>query len=815
MEQLSMRRPVVLICLAFMVGLIVQPLRPVHAAFLVGIVVVALGVVPGLLRVGGPRAGVPALLVAVTALGAIRADLSRHVVDYHTRAAMRAQYIGAEFLVGRVVDSRRSRQGNLRIDLADTTARKGQEALLLPGRVRLSCSGEAAVPRQFVYGDWIRVSGWISPVGRAALPHQQDTVDFLAADGVSAQVWVREATAIELLRRRSIPLLEWPVYSSRRIRDRALAAIDQTLPPVSGGLLQAMLLAERDAVPPDLMHAFRRTGLAHLLALSGLHVSLLVGCVFGTLRLLRIRRKLRAMLSLLFVLFFLTMVGWQAPIVRATVLGVCLMLGSILERKTDGLNLLALSALLQVLIQPLELYQLSFQLSHLIVFYLLLAHIASQPILTGIRRTWLRWPAVGILASFIASMASAPLIGNAFGFISMIQVVANLPAVPLAGLVVFLGLFFCTAVVLFPPLGPLLAPLMMVPLWMLEHVTRLFAHAPVFAVGRSSNAALALLYALLAVALTPWNRLPPLLPARPARKVLVLLLLLLVYVCVDLVSILPKPLRVQFLALGQSDCVLVRCPHGETILVDGGRPTASLAHRSLLVDLLHRERVRRVDVMLNTHPQADHIGDLDRVVRAGIPVGLAVVNPDPGGGEHAQAFRRALADAQVRVATAHAGMELRGIRDVRLEILYPAPNLTAFSAGPGDPNEWSVVARLVYRQFELLLTGDIGSEAELALLRRGVELDSDVLKVPHHGSRRSSTPAFLRRVDPEVAIVQVGRNPYGHPSPETLHRLRQAGACVFTTQRHGTVELVTDGETYTVTAARSDTLVRGSAYRDP
>ncbi len=244
-------------------------------------------------------------------------------------------------------------------------------------------------------------------------------------------------------------------------------------------------------------------------------------------------------------------------------------------------------------------------------------------------------------------------------------------------------------------------------------------------------------------------------------------------------------LTVDFLDVGQGDAALLVSPTGKTVLVDAGPPGSAKAIRRAM----RRRGVTRLDLVLVSHAHADHVGGLMDLIGR-VPIGRYL---DPGVPHTSATYRRvllALKRAGIRADTARAGQRIDLGGGATLQILWPEKQLLRGTRS--DLNSNSVVARLDYRDVSILLTGDAEQPTEAALRRR-TGLRSDVLKVPHHGSAYSSTPAFLARVRPRYAIVSVGRNDYGHPTPQTLRRLSVVGARVYRTDLDGTVHLWTDG----------------------
>jgi competence protein ComEC len=244
-------------------------------------------------------------------------------------------------------------------------------------------------------------------------------------------------------------------------------------------------------------------------------------------------------------------------------------------------------------------------------------------------------------------------------------------------------------------------------------------------------------------------------------------------------------LVVTFLDVGQGDAILIESPAGQRILVDGG-PSAPVLSQAL--SRAGAFASSRIDLVVLTHAQDDHVTGLIAAIER-FEIGAVLVPPLEGQTATNAAFRALVEKRAIPVLHAHAGSVIDLGRGAAIEVLWPAEEPLLGTAD--DLNNNSIVLRLVYGSVSVLLTGDIAGPAEEALGRAG-ELRATLLKVPHHGSDSSSTPAFLNAVAPAVAVVSAGAgNSFGHPSPTTL--LRLAGIPVYRTDRNGNVRVETDG----------------------
>ena len=281
--------------------------------------------------------------------------------------------------------------------------------------------------------------------------------------------------------------------------------------------------------------------------------------------------------------------------------------------------------------------------------------------------------------------------------------------------------------------------------------------------------------------------------SRPPRRFLVLAGLLSIVVWSRAEA--APPLRVDFIAVGQGDAALVTSPTGKTVLIDGGPPEA----RDALIAFLRERGGKPLDLVILSHRHADHLGGLPEVVRAvGTRLFMDATFPHPT--PLYESLMHALDERSVPVRQAERGRRIDLGGGAFATLLSPPVPPIARSRSPVNAN--SVVLRIDYGRIGILFAGDAEAATERWLLADGAKLGAQILKVAHHGSRYSSTGAFLRAVHPTVAVVSVGTgNEYGHPAPETIARLEKLGARVLRTDLDGTVTVETDGERITVRPA--------------
>jgi competence protein ComEC len=462
---------------------------------------------------------------------------------------------------------------------------------------------------------------------------------------------------------------------------------------------------------------------------------------------------------------FAAVVGPQPSVLRAAIMATLVLGALLVERDASVLNSLALAALVILALRPGDLRDPGFQLS-----FAATAGIVVAPLPRGLIAG-----AIGV--SLAAELAVLPITLVHFNQLSLIGPLANLGAVPLAGVTTIVGLagvgasWVASAAgeVLLNATWPVLLALRALvavaatPAWALVHLP-----AP--------SAPAVLCYAAGLLLALAWWRLRPERPRLAGRLGLLALALVALAVGIGAWPLVRPPdgrLRILVLDVGQGDAIVVETPAGRTLLIDAGSggPMRLDAGERVVAPVLWNRGVLRLSAAVTTHDDQDHAGGI-AAIRKLFTIGEAWT------AEELRAAPRVIGG--VRLTALDRPDELGDRRRSR--------------------NDDALALRVDYGLVSFLLASDITAATEAQLVAAGAPLAATVLKVAHHGSRGSSTADFLRAVRPLAAVVSVGaRNPYGHPSPETLARLAEVGATVYRTDRDGAVVLETDGRRLTVT----------------
>jgi competence protein ComEC len=556
----------------------------------------------------------------------------------------------------------------------------------------------------------------------------------LAVNGVHGIINISnpEAVIIQAVKHKlSIP------YFFYVIKRKFYRSLSDLYPGQSGALMKGLLLGERGEISPELKDAFARCGVIHALAISGLHIGY-IGIIFFVLfSLLRFNYQARIMAVLVSIFFYDLLIGFEPPIVRASLMMGIFLVGKLLQRPTDILNVISTAAIIIMLINPLELFQASFQLS--------------------------------------------------FAAIQIVAFVLNLLVIPVVGIIIALGFATLIFSLFSMSIAQLYANTNMIFLDSLIQVIEQTGHLRFSAIEISK----VLLMFILIYYFLIWIILN--LDKKLYRKILAYSII------IGAIGLLWKPIfkshrwmQVIFFDVGQGDAALVTFPDGKNILIDAGPKLEDFdAGEFFILPYLKREGITQLNTVILTHADNDHIGGMPSILR-----NARVDRVFDSGLFHESSicstYQIIIDSLQTQYRLAESGYRFKDFENYGVYILHPGK--VFINQFKDDINNCSVVIKIVYGNRSFLFTGDIKKAAETTLLKYGELLKADVLKVAHHGSRTSSLMEWLKLVHPEFAVISVGRNnQFNFPSPSVLKRLNQLGIKTIRTDLNGAVVFRTDG----------------------
>ena len=725
--------------------------------------------------------------------------------------------LGVTEIRGTVAGDPDVRDNNTRLNLSTTAIKLHSEWHDIEGTVLVF------VPRYpaYEYGNALRVTGELKT------PPQLDDFDYqgyLAHQGIHTTMLYPKIEVLD--KGQGFTPLAW-VYS---LRGRLAQTLAQVLPEPQASLAQGMVLGIRGNIPQELRDDFSRSGTAHLLAISGLHLGIMAGILLGVgLWLFGRRYYLYVWLALGAVWLYTVITGMNPPVVRGAIMASLFLLAEALGRQRSGMVALTFAAAIMVGVHPYILGDASFQLSFLamtgLVFIFPILRDLGRSVVT---RTLGEEGALVSTANVVVDTWSAtlgaviaiwPVVAYYFGIISLVGPLATFLALPaLPGIIVtgaLAALVGLASLAVAQAIGWLA--------WLFLSYTILMVgglgSSPLSSVGVESihPAIIWGYYPVLAAAIW-WNsyrkRLRGMLSGTAGRMkaglnisfglsglgkwLIVPLLVVAVLVSYTAATMPDDDLHVSFLDVGEGDAILIQKGNRQ-ILVDGGP-----SPREIILGLGSRMPFwdRTIDLVVLTHPHQDHLAGLVEVLRR-YQV-KQVIYPNLGYNSPSyDEWSRLISEKGIKSTVACAGQQIDLGDGVIIRILNPLPELVTGSESDLDNN--SVVLRLSAGDISFLLTGDIMSETERELIRERADLTATILKVGHHGSDTSTTPGFLAVVSPQAAVICCGAdNRFGHPDTEVLSRLEEKIGFdnIYCTAEHGTIDFFTDGERLWVEVGR-------------
>jgi len=658
-----------------------------------------------------------------------------------------------------------------------------------------------------------------------------------------------------------IESIQYPTFSINSVKQRVLRLkdgfsqiINRSVRFPQSTFLSSILLGLRREVPVDIIESFAITGTSHLMAVSGLHIMILITLLYPVFRWLRIRKKYAIWPAVLLVIFFIFLVGFRASALRAGIFGIVGMLAFVVGRPGRALNLLLLASSVLLLINPMLLrYDVGFQLSFLAVLGLMY--------LGNYIKHWLReipnisyLPLRDILVMTLsAQLFVMPWLLYQFGNLSIVAPLANILVLPLIPLIMGLGFVLMLGGLVWWPVAqvvglvemtlvgyvlkiikiisswPLASWAVSLPLWFVlviyvilisilvsskvrEKIKIVFGrirsinYLPVKRGGEDKMNIESVTYDEVVTDEIDIEELENIedlggknilkqtkgIKINRVRSILFLgvILLILFIVVLTLTNSKGDKLKIIFLDIGQGDSHLIITPGGHNILIDGGPDGMSAKKISKYLPW----HDRTIDLMVLTHPHADHVAglvgvleryDVRRVLTTGVKYKTVEYETWRSMADKKEIFIDYTYGSRKYIFETEAG-------SITLQVLYPNKDLNSLEIE--DPNESSVVLLLDYKEVEVLLTGDMYINAERWLIENNLLQDIDILKVAHHGSDTSTSEDFLEEILPEYAVISLGENNYGHPSQRVIRRLERIGAKVLRTDEVGDVVFVSNGQ---------------------
>ncbi len=637
------------------------------------------------------------------------------------------------------------------------------------------------------YGDSLEVYGTFLQFQKKRNPGQFNLRQFYQRKGIFGLLLPEDGLEI-IVRRNHRKSFQGLVYD---IRNRISAIFYRCLHRNDAGLLTALILGDKSGLDPALKSQFQSIGVVHVLAVSGLHVGYIVLILSTIVSLMKIPWGYDKIVIMIGLLFYAGITGFTPSVSRACLMAGLYMIGLLLNRNANPWNIISASSYVILVVKPHQLFDLGFILSFSAVISIIFFYKEINRILPDVLKVenipWLglRFFWALFLVSFSAQIGTLPVTLLTFGKLPIVALIANVIIVPLIGVLVALGI-----VLLGISWVPILPWIYSEAIWIdslvIQYISNFFSsieHGVINASGFQNYHVF--IYILGLIILILYGR----------RKIGLASLFLCILVNLSIWKwvITDHTMDIVFIDVGQGDSAVIKLPNGKTMLVDTGYRSRKVdMGKEMVVPVLNHLGIRQINWLVLSHPHSDHIGGTMSVLEAVYADTLIDTDIHYGSFTYNQILETVDRD-QIVYLNGFATKTMRLDNQIYLQFFHPDTSHEV----DHNINNRSLVFKLIHGKNTILFTGDAELEAEADMLRFGSSLESDIIKVGHHGSITSTSTEFLNLVNPQTAVISVGeKNKFNHPSHVVVERLQSHGCSVLRTDESGAIWFRSDGRSF-------------------
>lgn len=715
-------------------------------------------------------------------------------------------------ITGQIISFKKTYPGKIKVTLdCHYIKQPDQNPEKVTGKIYLSIYNP--VYPSLLYGDVIRFNAKLKSIRNFNNPGAFNYEKFLRHRGIFKTAYVNQKNVEKLVLSGKLPIFVQFIQYIEKFRDDLYYFIQKESDRgISSGILISLISGKKEILGTEIRDLFSKAGISHLLAISGLHLTV-VGVffyfffsrIFGLFKGLLIAgraNKISWVLTLLPIFAYAILCGFSPSTQRAFIMVAVFVTALATENEKDILSSISIAGILILLFDPAALFSISFQLSFAAVFFIVFGLDMIRPFLQAIKNPILYKLIIFICVTFYAGIGTGPLTAHYFHVLSHIQIISNMIAIPVLGFIVLpVGLLGALCFSFFPQFSTLLFVFCQMLIHWIVVLAEFLVEFP-FAWTRIKALTvfeiMGLYFVFLGLFLMIKNR-------DKKNLILVLsgLLVLVTHIQIDTYQAgLYKDLQIIVLDIGQGNSAFVQLPDKTKILVDGGGFSGQSSFdtgRYIIAPFLWQNHIDKIDYVILTHPEVDHIKGLIYILE-NFEVKTLIKSLDQNS---TKSYRKMMKICRKK------GIELWHPNAAKRQIWQGDTEIVFFTRSPffhsKSFNENSLVFKVVYKNFSMLFPGDILKNRENSLSRKyGDQLKSRILLSPHHGSRTSSSQIFLDKVAPESVIISCGYlNRFAFPHKTVIQRYRNMGMNIFRTDVDGAIIINSDGKTYEVIRYKS------------
>ena len=814
-----MQRPTFFVTLFFVCGLIIGKFFPIQPAYLIFCSIISILTTFILYKIKSDKTNY-LILFSILTLGILSQSFVSSDYLYSQKIIASIPPDTKISITAKISDESLRPNKNF-IDLKNVIIRSNKIDYLLPDKIRLSLTGDAKKKYDLsnaIVGDPIELENAVLlPLEPISNPDIFDYKAYLKANGIAGITLCWDAENINILSKENKNLSRYFFYIIRDTRKYILSNIDVNYDQQSAPVFKAFLLGDAYYFTDSQNQDFINTGIMHIFAVSGLHVSLILSIFLIFFSILRIPRKTNYILCLIIIFIFTALTNFKPAINRTSIMCCCFLIAAISKYEVESITSLFFSALIILLFDPLAMDQISFQLSFIAAFSVIIIYPTLRDLFLPKpddkkkkkkkfnEKTFLNKISaytIDFLFQIIAvNIGLLPIIIYSFGKFTLIGIVANFFLIPIGFIVLATGLLSLLMSVILPYAAYIIGSANTFFISIMLYLAKLFASVP-FAflpIKKIPLFMIGIYYLILFGGI--WITKPKDQIYKIRQRInfiLIMLILISMIVTFPLFNHTNEDMSIFFLDVGQGDSIYIEFPDGKNMLIDAGRNAPTNCGKNIVAPFLRSRGRAVVNTVMASHSDSDHIGGIPYILENFI-VETFLENGDKSESEVYAVLDNLLSNQSIDRITVERGDEIKGIDDVKGYILNPVNK----DILKNKSNDNSIILRLVYDEFSIILMGDLEKKKELELIKAGLPLSSDVIKIAHHGSKSSNSERFIKIVNPKIAVISVGKNnPYGHPSSQVLETFKNNNTLIYRTDIHGAITISTDGEKISVKAQK-------------
>lgn len=645
------------------------------------------------------------------------------------------------------------------------------------------------------YGDKIIIKGNFEEASSARNEGGFDYKQYLKSKNVYGIISV-DKKDIKLIKKNNVDVID---LLANKVSNSMKIKIEQNLSNETSKLLSGILIGNKNNLQKEIQEDFRNSSLSHVLAISGMHVSYIMLGITFVINKMKFNKKISKIITIFILLFFIILTGKTASVTRACFMSSYIILASLFHKKAHVLASISISLLIILIINPYLILDIGLQLSYggtigIVLIYPILKKLKKKKedknskfkkIIHKVKEKILDI----ILITISANLVIFPIVLFHYNTISFTFIISNLLISPIIGIIIILGFISVFASYIISPISKVMFLILQTFLNLLIKIAHFCAELPFSKVYFPTPKIYVIIiyYVFLIFIILERNKI---IVIKKINKKIIIIFVIIIIILNLILNFIPKTFTISFIDVGQGDSMLISTPKGKKILIDGGgsrdEESFNIGKQTLIPYLLNKG-ITKLDYILISHFDSDHVGGILSVLEE-LKVEKVIICEQEEN-ENYRRFKEIVKNKKIKVYVVKKGDNVKIEENILLNILWPKDEKIKENA----INNNSIVAKLNYKSFSILLTGDIEKIAENEILKEYENsniLNANILKVAHHGSKSSSINEFLEKVKPQIALIGVGEeNTFGHPNEGVLKRLENINTKIYRTDKKGEITI--------------------------